>query len=72
MSAPTFTRHPTKREIVATERGERSTILKLACGHDRAIGSDLFETINGVRFVAHAMTGMFYPCCDGHCGRSRA
>ena len=48
------------RDIVATVRRERSTLLKLSCGHDRSIGGHI---LNGQSVGAWKR----YDCQDGTC-----
>lgn len=59
---------PTLRVIDSTERGSHATILRLSCGHDRSIGGNTIRD-SWASGAAHMMTGMTYPCFDGHCGK---
>jgi hypothetical protein len=62
----------TSRVIVAAERREKSTIIKLDCGHERSIGGHTWpggkpvgRPEDLVRFRVR------YDCQDGHCGGRR-
>lgn len=63
-----MTRHPTPRLIVEAERGERSTVLRLQCGHHRSIGGNLIAD-TWAAGAADLAVGILYPCVDGHCGK---
>jgi hypothetical protein len=52
-----------KRWIVTAERLDRSTVIKLDCGHERSIGGHVFH--DGRKPIV----GMSYDCRDGTCVR---
>ena len=54
-----------RREITEVIRRERSTLLKLSCGHHRSIGGHVIP--DGVVAEEFAARRRGYDCRDGHC-----
>jgi hypothetical protein len=57
-----------KREIVGAVRLTTHTMIRLNCGHERAIGGHVWPSGEPVIKPARLMLGQFYNCRDGRCG----